>query len=198
MNDVDTPRRSTRSIVLMLVSLALLTALDLGSKQWALEQLSRERTAESVPICQPDAQGRIAHQRLALDARTYIPGFIEFAYEENCGAAFSMLRNAPGWLRALVFGIATIVAAIALTTMYVRGKGGLAFAAAVPITLSGALGNASDRVRHGFVVDFIRFDPELIHYPTFNVADIAIAVGVGLILLDGFFKRRAPGTGATK
>jgi signal peptidase II len=54
--------------------------------------------------------------------------------------------------------------------------------------LSGALGNLSDRVRHGFVVDFIQVDPKLFEYPTFNVADIAITIGVALLLIDGMKK----------
>jgi len=192
MNDTRLVRRSSRSILLMLASLALLTALDLGSKQWALDHLSRERTGPQAPVCQPDGRGQIAHQRIALDVRTALPGLIEYAYAENCGAAFSMLRSAPTWLRVSLFGAATVAAVVVLITMFVRGSGGPAFAAAVPLTLSGALGNFSDRVRHGFVVDFIRFDPDLIHYPTFNVADIAIVAGVVLIVLDGMMKPRAP------
>jgi signal peptidase II len=59
------------------------------------------------------------------------------------------------------------------------------------LILSGAIGNVSDRIRHGFVVDFIQVDPRLFEYPTFNVADIAISIGVGLLLIDGM-KKPAP------
>jgi signal peptidase II len=117
-----------------------------------------------------------------------VEGVLRATYAENCGAAFSMLREAPGWVRALVFGVASIGAAIVLTTMFVRGSGGTLFAAAVPLILSGALGNLTDRVRHGFVVDFIQVDPKLFSYPVFNVADVWIAIGVGLLLLDGLKK----------
>jgi signal peptidase II len=64
------------------------------------------------------------------------------------------------------------------------------------LILSGAIGNLSDRVRHGFVVDFIQVDPRLFEYPTFNVADIAISVGVGLLLIDGM-KKPAPAVQAS-
>jgi signal peptidase II len=102
-----------------------------------------------------------------------------------------MLRTAPSWLRAAVFGVAALGATVVLMTMFVKGTGGKLFGAAVPLILSGAIGNLSDRIRHGFVVDFIQVDPRLFEYPTFNVADIAITVGVGLLLIDGM-KKQAP------
>jgi signal peptidase II len=94
-------------------------------------------------------------------------------------------------LRVAVFGISAVGAVIVLITMFVRGSGGRAFAAAVPLIASGAVGNLSDRVRHGFVVDFFQVDPQLFNYPVFNVADIAIAVGVGLLLIDSMGKSRS-------
>jgi signal peptidase II len=178
------PRRTPRALLIMLASLALYTFADLGTKEWALDNLSRENAAAG-PVCEPDAQGLRSFQRMPTAPQPFISGVLRLHYAENCGAAFSMLRNAPGWARALVFGVASIGAAIVLTLMFVRGSGGKLFAAAVPLILSGAIGNLADRVRHGFVVDFIQVDPSLFNYPVFNVADIAIAVGVGLLLIDG-------------
>jgi len=174
----------------MLVSLVLLTAIDLGSKEWALHNLSAPRAAENRPaVCEPDAHGRSAYQRRPDEPRTLIKGLLNLYYAENCGAAFSMLRGAPGWLRLAIFGGASVGAAIVLITMFVRGAGGALFAAAVPLIVSGALGNnLSDRPRHGFVVDFLQIDPNLFNYPIFNVADIWIAIGVALMLIDGFRK----------
>ncbi len=190
MGTVQEVRRSPRMLVIMLVSLFVYAAADLGTKEWALNSLSRERHGETAPVCQPDERGYLEIQRLPLEPQPLISGVINLHYAENCGAAFGMLRGAPGWLRALVFGVAAIGASIVLTTMFVRGAGGKLFGAAVPLILSGAIGNLSDRVRHGFVVDFIQVDPRLFEYPTFNVADIAISVGVGLLLLDGMKKPR--------
>lgn len=172
----------------MIACLAVYTFADLATKEWALDNLARARRGEQPPICQPDERGYMEYQYLPLPAKPFIPGYINLHYAENCGAAFGMLRNAPSWLRALVFGVAALGASIVLTVMFVRGSGGRGFAAAVPLILSGAIGNLSDRVRHGFVVDFIQVDPRLFEYPTFNVADIAIAVGVGLLLIDGMKK----------
>ena len=53
-----------------------------------------------------------------------------------------------------------------------------------PNAAAGAIGNLSDRLRHGFVVDFLQVDPKLFSYPVFNVADITIAIGVGLLIID--------------
>jgi signal peptidase II len=176
----------------MLASLALYTYADLGTKQWALEHLSRARSGGAPPICQPDEQGYTRIQRIPEEPQVLAEGYILLHYAENCGAAFGMLRTAPPWARAAVFGVAALGACVVLTLMFVRGAGGKLFGAAVPLILSGAIGNLSDRIRHGFVVDFIQVDPRLFEYPTFNVADIAIGVGVGLLLLDGMRKQPAP------
>jgi lipoprotein signal peptidase len=187
--------RGARALLIMLVCLAAYTFADLASKEWALDTLSRQ-SEHSTPVCEADASGHMSYQRVPLPSRPMIDGLFRATYAENCGAAFSMLRSAPGWLRALVFGVASIGAAIVLTVMFVRGSGGPLFAGAVPLILSGAIGNLSDRVRHGFVVDFIQVDPKLFSYPVFNVADIWIAIGVGLLLLDGL-KKPAPPAAAT-
>ena len=178
-------RRSVRAIVFMLASLLVYVAADLASKEWALETLSRARVADAPAVCEPDEQGYVRMQRMPTDPQVALPGYLVFHYAENCGAAFGMLRTAPSWVRALVFGVAALAACVVLTLMFVRGSGGPLFAAAVPLILSGAIGNLSDRIRHGFVVDFIQVDPSWFEYPTFNVADIVIAVGVGLMLIDG-------------
>lgn len=175
--------------MVMLAALVFYTAADLLSKEWALDALSNERLGERTPVCEPDENGYLRMQRQATRAYPLVPGYLEFRYAENCGAAFGMLRTAPSWVRAAVFGVAGIGACIVLTVMFMRGVGGTLFAASVPLVLSGAIGNLSDRVRHGFVVDFIRFHiKNSWEYPTFNVADISIAVGVGLLLLDGLRK----------
>jgi signal peptidase II len=184
------PRRDTRAILIMFVSLLLLTVADLGTKEWALDNLSHASATQN-PVCEPDAQGLRSFQRMPTAPKPFVDGVLRLNYAENCGAAFSMLRTAPGWVRALIFGIATIGAAVVLTTMFVRGSGGKYFAAAVPLILSGAIGNLADRIRHGFVVDFLQVDPSLFNYPVFNVADIWIAVGVGLLLIDGGDKKKS-------
>jgi lipoprotein signal peptidase len=175
----------------MFASLAVYLFADLGSKEWALDHLSRVRAGKAAPVCVPDEQGYTRYQRIPTEPQVWVDGYLMAHYAENCGAAFGMLRTAPSWVRAGVFGLAALGACVVLTYMFVRGAGGRLFGAAVPLILSGAIGNVSDRIRHGFVVDFIQVDPRLFEYPTFNVADIAISVGVGLLLIDGM-KKPAP------
>lgn len=181
-------KRSYKALAFMLVSLAVYTAADLVSKEWALDNLSRERLGKQPAVCQPDDHGFVRMQRVPTEPKVVIDGYFVFHYAENCGAAFGILRTAPAWMRAGIFGLAALGACVVLTMMFMRGTGGPLFAAAVPLILSGAIGNLSDRFRHGFVVDFIQVDPRWFEYPTFNVADITITIGVVLLLIDGMKK----------
>ena len=194
-----TIRRTRASIVWCLVALILFTALDLWSKAWAVDHLSVKSPA-SGEICSFDERGRrISDRRDSGQPVVLIDNYLELRYAENCGAAFSMLATAPKWVRSGLFGAAAVVAIVALLWMFVTGNGGPLFAASVPLVASGALGNLVDRVRLGYVVDFIRFhihDPSLsgsfvyaFEWPTFNIADSTITVGGVFLILDGFRKQ---------
>ena len=180
--------RSKQVIALCAVATIALLAADLASKQWAETALSAARTAEPASaVCEPDEHDRIVYRRIMTEPVVLIDGYLEFRYAENCGAAFGLMRGAPPIARKVVFGVAAVLASIALFTMFVRGRGGALFAVSVPLIVSGAIGNLVDRVRYGYVVDFIRFHlQESWSYPTFNIADIGITVGVVLLVLDGF------------
>jgi signal peptidase II len=196
---VNPPPRTPRSpklLILVLSVAAVLTAADLGSKSWALETLSAESFAPAGEVCEPDEDGFIRNQRRRRPPVVLIDGVLEFSYAENCGAAFGFLRDFP--FRRFIFFPAALFAVFLLPYLMIRGQGGRMFVWSVPFIIAGALGNLHDRVMHGFVVDFIRFyvrdgwaflSPGW-EYPTFNVADIHITVGVVLILLDGFGEGR--------
>jgi signal peptidase II len=181
---VNTPRRSLRAIALAAAGTLALLAADLGSKSWASETLSEERAVAPPPQCVP---GRL--QRAPLPSVVVIEGYLEMQYAENCGAAFGIGNDWSQTMRRAVFIPAALLAAFALFWMFARGTGGPLFAWSVPFVVSGAVGNLVDRIRYGYVVDFIRFHVyDEFEYPTFNVADIAIVVGVALLVLDGFRK----------
>lgn len=183
---MNTPRRSLRAIALAAAGTLALLAADLGTKSWASETLSEERAVPPPDNCVP---GRL--QRAPLPSIVVIEGYLEMQYAENCGAAFGIGNEWSQTTRRAVFIPAAVIAAFALFWMFWRGSGGPLFAWSVPFVVSGAVGNLVDRVRYGYVVDFIRFHVyDAFEYPTFNVADIAIVVGVGLLVLDGF--RKAP------
>lgn len=167
--------------------MALLAALDLGTKQWALERLSEPSSYGSNPVCTPDERGQIRQQRTQTPPVILIDGYLEFRYAENCGAAFGFMRDMPPLVRKGVFYVAALGAVVLLLWMFATGRGGTLFAWAVPLIVAGAVGNLVDRVQLGYVVDFVRFHlNDRWAYPTFNVADAWITIGVVLILIDGF------------
>lgn len=184
---VTRKHRSSKAFVLCLVAAALLAALDLGSKHWALDRLSQPSPRGAEPVCEPNASGRTEPQRAQRSPVVLIDGFLEFRYAENCGAAFGFMRDMPSLVRKGVFYVAATGAIVLLLWMFMTGRGGALFAVSVPLIVAGAIGNFVDRVRLGYVVDFVRFH---IHdswaYPTFNVADAWITIGVALILIEGF------------
>ena len=183
--------RSRKALILCLAAAAVLTAMDLGSKHWALDRLSQPSSIASEPVCQPDEHGRTNSQRTQRSPIVLIDGYLEFRYAENCGAAFGFMREMPAPVRKGVFYFAAAGAVILLLWMFATGRGGTLFAISVPLIISGALGNFVDRVRLGYVVDFVRFHlNDRWAYPTFNVADACITIGVALILIEGVIDGR--------
>jgi signal peptidase II len=180
-------RRSNQAIALCVVATIVLVAADLATKSWAESALSVERAGERPAVCAPDDDGTIRYQRARRPGIVIIEDVFELEYAENCGAAFGLFRSAPTAVRTTVFGVAAVAATVVLLFLFVSGRGGLFFAWSVPLVVAGALGNLIDRIRYGYVVDFIHFHwRDVFDYPTFNVADITITIGVALLLIDGF------------
>jgi len=108
----------------------------------------------------------------------------------NEGAAFSFLANAGGWQRWFLTGFALVMSAVlVIWLLRLRSRERLT-AAALSLAVGGAMGNLIDRVLTGRVVDFIDFYIGDWHWPAFNVADSAIILGVGLLLLGSFREGR--------
>jgi signal peptidase II len=124
---------------------------------------------------------------------TLSPDFLRIRYAENTGAAFGLFRGLPAGARGLLFHVVSLGAVLLITAYYVRLQGtkeerfarlGLA------LVLGGALGNYFDRLARGFVIDFIEAHwHDRATWPSFNVADSCIVIGVGLLLLDGITRR---------
>ena len=115
--------------------------------------------------------------------------FFTLVLTYNTGAAFSFLAGASGWQRWFFAGIAAAAAAIIVVLL--RRGGTRTYSAGLALILGGALGNLVDRLVHGKVVDFLLFHYAEWAYPAFNVADSAICIGAGLIILDSFRRPRA-------
>jgi signal peptidase II len=109
----------------------------------------------------------------------------------NVGAAFSFLATASGWQRWMFIWLALAVS-VGIVVWLLRLKGGShsVLAAGLALVLGGALGNMIDRVRLGYVVDFIHFHWNGAYFPAFNVADSAITVGAACLLLDALIEGR--------
>jgi len=109
----------------------------------------------------------------------------------NVGAAFSFLASASGWQRWVFIGLAVVVSlGIIVWLVRLPGNAHRLLAAGLALVLGGAVGNLIDRVRIGYVVDFIHFHWERAYFPAFNVADSAITVGAACLLLDALFEAK--------
>ncbi|MGR8919501.1 MAG: signal peptidase II [Gammaproteobacteria bacterium] len=121
-----------------------------------------------------------------------LPGF-NLTLLHNTGAAFSLFHDQPGWQRWLFSAIALVVGAVVVFWMS-RLDGRERWAPlALALILGGAAGNLVDRLRLGYVVDFIQVYYAQWSWPAFNVADSAIVVGAVMLILRG--PRAAPADG---
>lgn len=114
--------------------------------------------------------------------------FINFTYVHNPGAAFSFLADKGGWQRWVFSIIAVNIVLLLMMMMYRSDKQARLFNSAYAMIIGGALGNLFDRMMHGVVIDFIDFYVGDWNWPTFNVADISICIGVILIVLEDFYR----------
>jgi signal peptidase II len=109
----------------------------------------------------------------------------------NSGAAFSFLSDAAGWQRWLFVLLALAVSAVLIIWMRrLRARTQALLASALALIVGGALGNLIDRLTLGRVVDFIHVHAGNAYFPAFNVADSAITIGAGLLLLDAWRESR--------
>jgi len=132
----------------------------------------------------------IARHYLEFEFTRILP-VLDITSMHNVGAAFSFLASASGWQRWVFIGLAVVVS-IAITIWLFRlprGTHGL-LAAGLALVLGGAIGNVIDRIRLGYVIDFIHFHWDRAYFPAFNVADSAITVGAACLLLDAFLEAR--------
>ena len=179
------------SFVFFGVVAAISLVADVTSKAWAEMTLSKRTLMDPAIVVIQD------HLSLTL------------AY--NRGGAWGLLQNASEMIRRPFFLAVSALAIAFIVSLYGRlGAGQRALKWGLPLVLGGALGNLSDRIIRSSVIDFIDFRANWIesmnhgigkavhgwgitdHWPTFNVADVSICVGVGLMALDMFVSKRGP------
>ncbi|OJF94051.1 signal peptidase II [Alkalibacterium sp. 20] len=144
-----------------------------------IDQLTKYLTVANIPL---------------YETLEVIPSILSFTYHQNTGAAWSILEG-----QMIFFYIVTlIVVGVIIYYLHSYGKNDKLFAFSLSLILGGAIGNFIDRLIHQFVVDMVRL--EFIDFPIFNVADMALTVGVGLmifyLILDEWkeYKQKKVGT----
>ncbi|MBW2456470.1 MAG: signal peptidase II [Deltaproteobacteria bacterium] len=159
---------------LIVVTVVNLVA-DLWSKHWAKSSFEAAHPA--------------AMRKLVI-----IEDYLNLIYAKNRGGAWGLLQNEAEALRRPFFLIVSVAAIVFIVSLYRKlAPDQRALKWGLPLVLGGALGNLIDRIRYGFVVDFIdvytTVGGQAKHWPTFNVADISICIGVGLMAIDMFTPR---------
>ena len=109
---------------------------------------------------------------------------VNLTYVRNTGAAFSFLSQEGGWQRWFFAGLALVMSSMMVLWLLRLKSHEKLMAAALSLVLGGAIGNLIDRVAYGYVIDFLDVYYQDWHWPAFNIADSAICVGVGLMLLE--------------
>ncbi|WP_339338006.1 signal peptidase II [uncultured Oceanicoccus sp.] len=154
--------RLNRSNSLGLLAAVMIIAVDQWTKYMASAELSYGLPVEILPV-------------------------FDLTLQHNTGAAFSFLADAGGWQRWF-FTIVSAVVSLVLVVWLVRLRSSQTLMiASLSCILGGAIGNLWDRIVLGYVVDFISIHYQTWYFPTFNVADMAISIGAGLMILDIVF-----------
>ena len=118
-----------------------------------------------------------------------IHGFFNLVHVRNTGGAFGIFGGEGGGIGSLFFVVVSVVAIGSILILLTRLKEDeVIISLSLSFILSGAVGNLIDRLWHGEVVDFLDFYVSSYHWPAFNIADSAICVGIGLMILVLFVK----------
>jgi signal peptidase II len=113
-----------------------------------------------------------------------IPGFLNLTHTQNPGAAFSLFANWPApWRTAVLVIVSGILLAVVAWLVLRSGRLGWMSGAGLSLIVGGAASNLLDRVRVGKVVDFVDVFVRGYHWPSFNLADSAIVVGAGFLIV---------------
>ena len=152
--------------VIFLAVLACTTGFDFGTKEWARENLRR-----GVP-------------------EPVIEGVWDWELAYNTGAAFSSFTGSHVLLSLVACAALVMLGVMAARTRPEQHLRRIALA----MIAGGAVGNLIDRIRDGGVTDFVRWKAGEHMWPIFNVADVALVIGVALLIIDGLLesRRRAP------
>ena len=168
MNHIDTTSSNKSRFawrLLYLVAAIGIYLVDQASKAWAI-------------------------RRVRFKDVTVISGILDFAYAENPGIAFGQLQEGGAFGRWFFVVLAAAAALAVLFYFFRTPRNDDRMLGACALLLAGIAGNLTDRVRLGFVIDFIQLHAGQYHWPTFNVADASITFGALLLAYDLIFAAR--------
>ncbi|MGA2375088.1 MAG: signal peptidase II [Candidatus Sulfotelmatobacter sp.] len=133
----------------------------------------------------------MAAQRIPLYSHIQIiPGFFRLTHTENTGAAFSLFADSNAhWKTAMLIAFSAIALTVVSVLIWKNDHAHVASGVALSLIMGGALGNLWDRLARGRVVDFLLFYVKRYQWPVFNLADSAIVIGAGLLVLEILFHK---------
>jgi signal peptidase II len=120
------------------------------------------------------------------DSIEVVPGYLRLSYVRNSGVAFGFFQDLDAAWKPYLLGGLAIVAVVVIVIYSWRMPSDRSFLqGALALTMGGILGNFTDRIMHGSVIDFIELHvKDSFHWPTFNIADSAITLGIAMLLID--------------
>ena len=133
----------------------------------------------------------IVAQRIRLYAHIQIiPGFFRLTHTENTGAAFSLFADSPApWKTGLLIAFSVIALVVVSVLLWKNHHAHMVTGIGLSLIMGGAFGNLWDRLARGRVVDFLLFYVKRYQWPVFNLADSAIVIGAGLLVLEILFHK---------
>jgi len=159
--------KNTQFLIKITMIVVVIFFLDQWTKNWIIENLS-------------------------LYEKITISNFFNLTHQQNTGAAFSLLAEAGGWQRWFLSIVAMIVSGYIAYWLYeLRNSTQWFLIYGLSLVLGGALGNVFDRIRLGYVTDFLQVFIGSWPFPSFNIADAAITIGAIFIIIDAIIETRS-------
>jgi signal peptidase II len=159
--------KNTQFLIKITMIVVVIFFLDQWTKNWIIENLS-------------------------LYEKITISNFFNLTHQQNTGAAFSFLAEAGGWQRWFLSIVAMIVSGYIAYWLYeLRNSTQWFLIYGLSLVLGGALGNVFDRIRLGYVTDFLQVFIGSWPFPSFNIADAAITIGAIFIIIDAIIETRS-------
>jgi signal peptidase II len=185
-------KASKKPLLSLIAILVLMIVSDQMTKQVAqanlLNEVFHEKT-DDYPACGDQREDRRRGRFIERhrETVTVIENFFDFRYVENCASAFGLMSRVPESFRFPFFLVISFLAVAFIPYLYVKTPPNQHLMLyALPFILGGAIGNLIDRLIFRYVIDFIRWyvvvNGKPVDWPTFNVADAAIVVGIALML----------------